>query len=77
MVMRPSSLSRLFVYTLLLALIGLSPSILRADGDQTNQPSAKPAQDKAKAAKITSSRTNITGGLSMPTSTSPPACPGG
>src|SRR5690242_9066755 len=46
--MRPSSLSRLFVYALLFAMVGVSPFILKAD-DQANQPSAKPAQDKAKA----------------------------
>ncbi len=49
MVMRPSSLSRLFVYALLLALVGLSPAALKANDDQSNQTSAKPAQDKAKA----------------------------
>jgi len=47
-VMRPSSLSRLFVYALLFAVVGVTPSILKAD-DQANQPPAKPAQDKAKA----------------------------
>src|SRR5690348_7621913 len=46
--MRPSSISRLFVYALLFAMVGFSPFILKAD-DQANQPSAKPAQDKAKA----------------------------
>ena len=46
--MRPSSLSRLFVYALLFAVVGVTPSILKAD-DQANQPPAKPAQDKAKA----------------------------
>jgi len=48
-VMRPSSVSRLFIYALLLALVGLSPAILKADNDQTTQPATKPAQDKAKA----------------------------
>ncbi|HET8825002.1 MAG TPA: GWxTD domain-containing protein, partial [Terriglobales bacterium] len=46
---RPSSVSRLFVSALLFALVGLTPAILRADDDQTIQPSAKPAQEKAKA----------------------------
>src|SRR5690348_355806 len=45
--MRPSSVIRLFVYALLLVLVGVSPAILKAD-DQANQPSAKPAQDKTK-----------------------------
>jgi GWxTD domain-containing protein len=48
-VMRPRSVSRLFVYALLLALVGISPAILKADDDQTNQPSPKSAQDKSKA----------------------------
>ena len=47
MVMRhPSSLSRLFVHVFLMALVGLSPSLLKAIDDQSNQP--KSAQDKAK-----------------------------
>jgi GWxTD domain-containing protein len=48
-VMRPSSLSRFFLSALLLAMVGFSPAILKADNDQTNQPSTKPPQDKAKA----------------------------
>ena len=49
MVMRPSSVSRLFVYALLLALVGLTPTVVRADGEQANPAPAKPAQDNAKA----------------------------
>ena len=48
-VMRPSSLSRFFLSALLLAMVGFSPAILKADNDQTNQPSTKPPQDKSKA----------------------------
>src|SRR5690242_14632750 len=47
--MRPSSLSRFFLSALLLAMVGFCPAILKADNDQTNQPSTKAPQDKAKA----------------------------